>query len=162
MRVPLLARCPALIKPGTKINELVLNLDIAPSILQMAGIRKPAQMQGSSFLPLLKGEHITWRDKVFYEYYWENGFPQTPTIFGVRTGKYKFIRSQGIWDIDELYDIEKDPLEVNNLIRSAQHQQIAKGLNDDLWSWLENTNGTNIPLKRIKGKKSDHIYRGTW
>ncbi len=55
MRVPLLARCPALIKPGTKIKELVLNLDIAPSILEKAGIKNPTQMQGPSFLPLLNG-----------------------------------------------------------------------------------------------------------
>ena len=162
MRVPLLARCPALIKPGTKVKELVLNIDIAPSILQLAGLQKPTQMQGSSFLPLLKGEQVAWRDKVFYEYFWENAFPQTPTIFGVRTDQYKFIRSQGVWDINELYDLQKDPLEVNNLIRSPQHQEIAKGLNNELWTWLEKTNGTSIPLKRIQGKKGDHIYRGSW
>ena len=162
MRVPLLARCPDLIKPGTKIKQLVLNLDIAPSFLEMGGVKLPSQMQGKSFLPLLKGENIAWRDKVFYEYYWENAFPQTPTIFGVRSGQYKFIRSQGVCDIDELYDIVKDPMEVNNLIRSPQHQEIAKQLNSELWTWLEKTNGTMIPLKRINERKNDHLYRGTW
>jgi len=162
MRVPLVARCPALIKPGTKITELVLNIDIGPSILEMGGVKTPAQMQGRSFLPLMKGQKVAWRDKVFYEYYWENEFPQTPTTFGIRSGNYKYIRSQGVWDINELYDLEKDPLEVNNLIRSADHQEIAKKLNSELWDWLETTKGTSIPLKRISNRKFDHKYKGTW
>jgi N-acetylglucosamine-6-sulfatase len=162
MRVPLLARCPALITPGTKVQQMVLNLDIAPTILELAGIKKPAQMQGTSFLPLLKSKETQWRHKIFYEYYWENAFPQTPTQYAVRTDQYKFIRSQGSWDIDELYDIKNDPFEVNNLIRSPEHQVIAKQLNKELWYWLEKTNGMQIPLKRINAAKGDHLYKGTW
>jgi N-acetylglucosamine-6-sulfatase len=157
MRVPLLARCPDLIKPGTLVKEMVLNLDIAPTFLEMAGISKPAQMQGNSFLPLLQNKQVPWRDRIFYEYYWENAFPQTPTQYAVRTDQYKFIRTQGVWDIDQLYDIQKDPFEVNNLIRSTDHQEVAKQLNKELWDWLEKTNGIQIPLKRINEKKSDHI-----
>lgn len=162
MRVPLLARCPALIKPSTKIKQMVLNVDIAPSILEMAGVKEPKQMQGKSFLPLLKGEQVPWRDKFFYEYYWENTFPQTPTQFAIRTDQYKFIRSQGIWDIDQLYDIQKDPYEVNNLIRNPQLQDLTKKLNLDLFNWLEQTGGLLIPLKPILDKKKDHLYKGTW
>ena len=162
MRVPLLARCPALIKPATTIKQMVLNLDIAPSILEMAGVKKPAQMQGESFLPLLKQESPKWRDRIFYEYYWENAFPQTPTMFSVRTDRYKFIRSQGVWDINELYDLEQDPYEVNNLIRSPAHQALGQQLNKELWDWLGQTKGLQIPLKPIKGKKGDHLYKGTW
>ncbi len=163
MRVPLLAWCPALIKPMTKMEQMVLNIDIAPTILEMAGVKKPAQMQGNSFLPLLEGKNISWRDKVFYEYYWENAYPQTPTQFAIRTDQYKFIRTQGVWDIDQLYDIKKDPCEMNNLIRSPQHQQIAGQLNKDLWNWLEKTNGLSIPLKPIKKMKNDDaLYEDTW
>ncbi|MDP2337527.1 MAG: sulfatase [Bacteroidota bacterium] len=162
MRIPLLARCPDLIKPDTKIKQMVLNIDIAPTILEIAGVKKPDQMQGNSFLPLMRGNSIPWRDRVFYEYYWENAFPQTPTQFAVRTDRYKFIRSQGIWDIDQLYDLQQDPYEVNNLIRSPQHQEIAGQLNKELWDWLEKTNGLQIPLKPIKGKKLDHLYKSTW
>lgn len=162
MRIPLLARCPALIKPQTKIKQMVLNVDIAPSILEMAGIKKPLQMQGSSFLPLIHGKPANWRDKIFYEYYWEFPFPVTPTQFAVRTDQYKFIRSQGIWDIDQLYDIQKDPYEVNNLIRIPQYQETAKKLNTELWDWLGQTQGLFIPLKPIKGKRIDHLYKGTW
>ena len=76
MRVPLIARSPALIKAGTKVKEMVLNIDIAPSILEMAGVKKPVQMEGNSFLNLMKGmPEANWRKEVFYEYYWENPFP---------------------------------------------------------------------------------------
>ncbi|GEO10471.1 sulfatase family protein [Segetibacter aerophilus] len=162
MRVPLLARCPELIKPGTVVKEMVLNLDIAPTFLEMAGISKPAQMQGNSFLPLLQNKQVPWRDRIYYEYYWENAFPQTPTQYAVRTDQYKFIRTQGVWDIDQLFDIQKDPFEVNNLIRSPQHQQVAKQLNKELWDWLEKSGGMQIPLKRINEVKNDHKHRGTW
>lgn len=162
MRIPLLARGPGMIRPGTRISQMVLNIDIAPSILEMAGIRKPAQMQGTSFVPLLREHAAPWRDRIFYEYYWEDGFPQTPTQFAVRTDRYKFIRSQGIWDINQLYDLQQDPYEMNNLIRSPKHQEIAAQLNKELWDWLEQTSGLQIPLKRITAKKSDNLYRTTW
>lgn len=162
IRVPLLARCPALIKPGSKIKQMVLNIDIAPSFLEMAGIKKPAQMQGNSFLPLMKGEQPAWRDKIFYEYYWESAFPVTPTMFSIRTDRYKFIRSHGVWDLNELYDLEQDPYEVNNLIRSPQHQETVQQLNKQLWDWMAQTKGLQIPLKPSTRKKSDHLYKGTW
>jgi Arylsulfatase A and related enzymes len=162
MRVPLIARCPALIQPKTKLKQMVLNVDIAPSILELAGVKKPSQMQGNSFIPLLQNKQVAWRDKVFYEYYWENAFPQTPTQFAIRTDQYKFIRSQGVWDIDQLYDIQKDPYEVNNLIRHPEYQELAKQLNKELWNWLQETEGLFIPLKPIHYKKGDHLYKGTW
>src|SRR5215208_759900 len=133
---------------------MVLNIDIAPTILEMAGIKMPSQMQGKSFLPLLKSEKIVWRDRVFYEYYWENNFPQTPTQYAVRTDQYKFIRSIGTWDIKQLYDIKKDPYELNNLIRSPELQETIKQLNKEMWDWLEKTGGMQIPLKRITVKKT--------
>lgn len=163
MRVPLLVRFPGLIKAGTKIPEMVLNVDIAPVILDLAGIKKPIQMQGVSFLPLLQGKQLNdWRREVFYEYYWENAFPQTPTQFAVRTDRYKFIRHQGVWDIDQLYDLKEDPYELNNLIRKPEMQELAKNLNKRLWDWLAETEGLYIPLKPILEKKGDHIYRNTW
>lgn len=162
MRVPLLARCPALIKPETKIKQMILNVDIAPTILELAGVKTPSHMEGTSFLPLLDGKNISWRDRVFYEYYWENAYPQTPTQYAVRTDQYKFIRTQGVWDIDQLYDIQKDPYEVNNLIRDPKYQDLAKDLNTQLWDWLDQSKGLYIPLKPITGKKIDHLYKGTW
>ena len=162
MRVPLIMRCPSVIKPNTKVTEVIQNIDIAPTIMAYAGLATPAQMQGKSFLPILKGEKIPWKDKAFYEYYWEYDFPQTPTMFAVRTDRYKYIFNHGVWDANELYDLKNDPLEVNNLIRSTEHQTVAKQLRDEVWTWLEDTKGMQIPLKRIGNKRGDHRYKGTY
>lgn len=163
MRVPLLAWAPQLIKPQTRIPEMIMNVDIAPTVLDLVGMEKPGQMQGYSFLPLLKGQPVSdWRDKVYYEYYWEWAFPQTPTIFSVRTDRYKYIFNHGLWDANELYDLENDPHEMNNLIRDPASHEIAGQLKKELWDWLESTGGMQIPLKKIYQKRIDHLYRGTY
>jgi arylsulfatase A-like enzyme len=162
IRVPLLARAPGLIKPGTKVQQMVMNVDIAPTIMEMAGLEKPAQMQGNSFLPLLRGEQPTWREWMYYEYYWEWAFPQTPTIFGVRTNQYKYIYNHGVWDINELYDLKKDPQEMNNLIRNPEYEKIAGELKAAMWNWLESTDGLQIPLKNVPYKRIDLPYKGTY
>jgi arylsulfatase A-like enzyme len=148
MRVPLLAYCPGLIKAGSKIEQMVQNIDIAPTILDIAGVKAPNDMDGKSFLPLLTGNDIPWRDSVFYEYFWERHYPQTPTMHGIRTDRYKYIHYYGIWDTDELYDLQNDPNEMNNLIKSPEHQTLVKELNSRMYKWLENTNGMAIPLTR--------------
>lgn len=155
IRVPLLAYSPGFIKPSTRISELVQNIDIAPTILELAGITTPEQMDGRSFVPLLKGERIKWRDEVFYEYFWERPFPHTPTVFGIRTNKYKYMTYHGIWDIDELYDIENDPGEKHNLIKDPEYQELIRNLNKKVYDWLESTDGMQIPLKRDIGWRAD-------
>jgi arylsulfatase A-like enzyme len=162
MRVPLLVWCPEMIDQGTKITHMIQNIDIGPTILELAGIRKPSQMQGDSFAPLLEGKDIPWRDKVFYEYYWEDAFPQTPSIFGVRTERYKYIFNHGVWGINEFYDLQSDPHEVYNSIREPQYRELSKQLRDEMWTWLDSTGGAQIPLKRILGSKNDHLYQGTY
>ncbi len=160
-RVPLLAWSPGMIEPGSKVTQLVQNIDIAPTVLDLAGLRKPDQMDGKSMVPLLEGEVVTdWRDKIFYEYYWEYAYPQTPTVHAVRTDRYKFIRYHGIWDTNEFYDLEQDPWEMNNLIRSPGHQEQIHDLLDGMWTWLEETGGMQIPLKRTMHKKGDNRHKG--
>lgn len=162
MRVPLLVWCPEMIDANTKVSEMIQNIDVAPTILEWAGIKKPEQMQGESFAPLLQGKEVPWRDKIFYEYYWEDAFPQTPSIFGVRTDRYKYIFNHGVWTINELYDLQSDPYEVYNLIRDSAHQKMSHRLRDEMWTWLDSTKGSQIPLKRILNPKNDHLYRGTY
>ncbi|WP_266364827.1 sulfatase family protein [Tellurirhabdus rosea] len=162
MRVPLLVRCPAVVRPGTKVAQVIQNVDIAPTFLAYAGQARQPRMQGESFLPLLQGKAVPWKDRAFYEYYWEIDFPQTPTMFGVRTDRYKYIFNYGVWDANELYDLQEDPGEVNNLIRSPQHQQVAQQLRGQVFDWLESTGGMQIPLNRVRQKRNDHIYRGTY
>lgn len=152
MRVPLLMHCPQLFRAGTKVNEVVANIDIAPTLLEVAGLRAPETMAGRTALPLARGERIAWRDALLYEYYWERNFPHTPTVHAIRGERYKYIRYQGVWDIDELFDLQADPLEANNLIFSPGHEGIVEKLNRQLFDVLEATDGMSIPLSRDAGK----------
>ena len=163
MRVPMLVWAPGMIKPNSVVDKVVMNVDIAPTFLELAGITKPKQMQGYSFSNLLKGNASGWqRDKVFYEYYWESAFPQTPTTFAVRSDRYKFIYYNGVWDINELFDLQNDPYEMNNLIRDTSYRKIGLALKNDLFKWLEETNGLQIPLKRTINNRIDNLYRGSY
>lgn len=153
MRVPLLARCPELFKGGKTVNQVVAGLDIMPTVLDTCGVQAPAGLDGMSWLPLARGESIGWRKELLYEYYWERNFPQTPTVHALRGDRYKFIRCQGVWDIDELYDLQEDPLESRNLINSENHKAIAAEMRKRLFEVLEQTGGMNIPLQPDGGSQ---------
>ena len=148
VKVPMLIRCPELFEGGNPTQRMVQNVDIAPTILDCAGLQKPDYMPGYSMIPLLQGDTTGWRTKIFYEYFWEYDFPMTPTVFGVRTDKYKLMRYHGLWDQNELYDIINDPDEINNLMGNPNYDGVAKQLTSELYDWLEETQGMNIPLKR--------------
>ena len=160
-KVPLLVRWPTRLEGGAPINALIQNIDIAPTILDVAGLRAPAHMQGMSIVPLLERTSADWRDRVFYEYYWEMDFPQTPTMFGVRTERYKYIRYHGIWDTNEFYDLIQDPNEMRNLIDAPEHQDRIQNFANDIYKWLEDTDGLQIPLKNVvRPKFGDHRNQG--
>jgi N-acetylglucosamine-6-sulfatase len=158
VKVPFLVYAPGMFKGGQVISNMIQNIDVGPTILEMAGLKKPEYMPGRSFIPLLKGNTINWRDKIFYEYFWDYDFPMTPTIFGVRTDKYKYTRYNGIWEQNELYDLEKDPNEMYNLIEKPEYQDTVKKMGGQIFDWLEKTNGMQIPVKRII-KKAYGDYR---
>ncbi|RLT68838.1 DUF4976 domain-containing protein [Parabacteroides sp. CH2-D42-20] len=160
VRVPMLVRCPGLFEGGKVIENMIQNVDIAPTIMACAGLDKAKQMVGYSFLPLLKGERVDWRDHIFYEYYWEYEFPQTPTMHGIRTDRYKYIRYHGIWDTNEFYDLQSDPYETTNLIAEPEYKEVIKQLNTQIYDWLESTDGMNIPLKRTVRPHTDHRNQG--
>ena len=142
-----MARCPEIIEGGTVVHKMVQNIDIAPTVLEVAGISKPEKMDGMSFIQLLKGNTQGWRNKIFYEYYWENDYPMTPSMFGVRTDTTKYIRYYGIWDRNEFYNLKVDPEEIYNLIEEEKFQPTIKQNVVDLYDWLKDTNGMQIPLK---------------
>lgn len=155
MRVPMLAHCPEIIKPGTVVKEVVANIDIASTVLEAAGLQAPVYLDGKSFLPLLQGRKTPWRDGLLYEYYWERNFPQTPTLHALRGDRYKYVHYHGIWDVDELYDMQTDPQEAKNLISSEEHQAIVKNMNQKLFDILKTTSGLYIPLYKDAGKQSN-------
>ena len=162
VRVPMLALCPELCREGKVVEQMIQNTDIAPTILEMAGLQKPEQMVGASFIPLMQGKQIPWRDRIFYEYYWEFDYPQTPTMHGVRTDQYKLIRYHGIWDTNEFFDLKNDPYENENLIAAPEHQETIRQLTVELYDWLESTDGMSIPLKRTVRRYGDHRNNGTY
>ncbi|MCC7342332.1 MAG: sulfatase [Bryobacterales bacterium] len=156
MRVPMLARCPDLFTGGRTVEGIVANIDIMPTVLAAAHVSAPQGIDGASFLPLLQGTRpANWRTELLYEYYWERNFPQTPTVHALRGDRYKFIRAQGIWDLDEFYDMQEDPLESRNLINSATHAPLIKKMRDHLFDILEATGGMNIPLQRDSGGQNN-------
>jgi N-acetylglucosamine-6-sulfatase len=155
MRVPMLAHCPELIRPGSKVEQVVANIDIAPTVLEAAGLLTPGYMDGKSFLPLLQGKAADWRDGLLYEYYWERNFPQTPTVHALRGERFKYIHYHGIWDIDELYDLQQDPQEAQNLIRSKEHQEVVKQMNKQLFDLLASSAGMYIPLYEDRGTQQN-------
>ncbi|MGD8237549.1 MAG: sulfatase [Armatimonadota bacterium] len=154
IRVPLIAHCPALIEPGTTIEQVVANIDIGPTILDAAGIAAPESMDGRSFLGLLGGatDAEAWREHLLYEYYWEWSFPHTPTTFALRGDRYKLIQYHGIWDTDELYDLRDDPRETRNLIFEPEHQGRVREMRRELHRILVETGGARIPF----GEKRSH------
>ena len=163
MRVPLLVWAPGMVKPNSVMEQIIMNVDLAPTFLDIAGIAKPKQMQGFSFADILRGKNDAWqRDKVFYEYYWEAAFPQTPTTFAIRTDRYKYIYYNGIWDINELYDLQADPYEMNNLVRDPAYQKTGMNLRTELFNWLGQTGGLQIPLKKAQGLRFDNRYQNTY
>lgn len=122
MRVPMIAHCPDLSGPR-KPTEFALNLDIAPTFLDAAGLPTPPAMHGRSLLPVVQGRASNWRKDFLYEYEWEQDYPYTPTITGLRTERYSFMQYQGGWDISELYDLQSDPDQMKNLVADIRITQ---------------------------------------
>ena len=133
MRVPMLIRYPKLIKEQTIIKEQCLNIDIAPTILNLAGIEKPVYMQGESMVNLLKGQKDkNWRDAILFEYYVDSYWPYAgPNQIAVRTENYKLVDAFLENDIDELYDLKNDPGEMKNLINVEAYDSIEEELRNE-------------------------------
>jgi N-acetylglucosamine-6-sulfatase len=155
MRVPLVARCPELFRGGQTVQDVVAGLDIMPTCLEAAGVAAPAGIDGKSWLQLTSGNSAGWRKDLLYEYYWERNFPQTPTIFALRGDRYKFIRPHGIWDVEELYDLQEDPLESRNLIFKPELQPVVTGMRNRLFEVLEQTGGMSMPIYPDRGASSN-------
>ncbi|MGH9661895.1 MAG: sulfatase/phosphatase domain-containing protein, partial [Bryobacteraceae bacterium] len=119
IRVPLIAHCPDL--TGRRaVDAMALNLDIAPTFLEAAGLKPPPSLHGRSVLPLLSGKSVDWRTDFVYEYEWEQDYPYTPTITGLRTARHSLMMHSGVWDIAELYDLREDPEQMKNLLAAVR------------------------------------------
>ncbi|MEC7922905.1 MAG: sulfatase/phosphatase domain-containing protein, partial [Planctomycetota bacterium] len=153
MRIPMLAHCPELFPGGTVVKGVVANIDIAATFLAAAGLQAPQYMDGASFLDLASGKQplSEWREYLLYEYYWEWNFPHTPTVFALRGNRYKLIVYHGIWDTDELYDLNADPLERQNLVHSKEHASVVRKMRQELYERLQKSGGTRVPFGFKRG-----------
>ncbi|MFH1741028.1 MAG: sulfatase [bacterium] len=157
IRIPMLAYAPGMIRPQSEVTEMVQNIDIAPTLLSVAGVEGPKEvrMDGRSFLPLLRGESIPWRDHILYEYYWEWNFPATPTVFAIRDERYKYMFYYGVWDYDGFYDLQTDPHERHNLVDVPAYSEQIEDMKNRLFEELEASGGLNIPVRPPAGERLD-------
>ncbi|MFA5859800.1 MAG: sulfatase [Elusimicrobiota bacterium] len=139
MRIPLVIQYPKLGRMNVKVDDFVLNIDLAPTILDFAGVPVPDTMQGRSARPLMEGKVVdNWRKSFFYEYYYEKAF-KIPSILAVRTKEWKYVTYPDIQDIDELYDLVKDPNELNNLAEKSEHSTQLNLMKDELQRLINET-----------------------
>lgn len=133
MRIPMIVRYPHAIAAGSRIDEMCLNIDIAPTLLEMSGTPVPDWMQGRSLVPLLRGDTTGWRRSFLFEYFVDDAYPYAgPTMLAVRTDRYKLVDSFLEDDIDELYDLQEDPGEMRNLIAEPLYDSLRQALRTEL------------------------------
>jgi arylsulfatase A-like enzyme len=133
LRMPLVARFPGAIKPGSVNDELVSNLDFAPTFLELAGVDIPKDMQGRSLEKFLQDRKVKdWRQSVYYHYYEYPAVHMAKRHYGVRTKRYKLIHFYHDIDAWELYDMEKDPQELNNVYDNPDYSGIVQELKTEL------------------------------
>lgn len=134
LRTPLLMRYPPMIKAGTESNAMCMNIDFAPTFLDLADVPKPDYMQGTSMVPLFDGNTPDdWRKAIYYHYYEYPGWHAVKRHYGIRTQLYKLIHFY--YDIDEweLYDLKKDPNEMHNVYNDPEYQSVKDSLKTQLY-----------------------------
>ncbi len=144
IRVPLLVRYPRLIRPGTVINEMVLNVDMAPSILDICRAEPLTNIHGRSWKKLLTGRTSDWRKSFYYSYNYEKEFPYTPNVRGVRTEQWKYVHypnGDGKPDLykAELYNLKNDSHETRNLIDDPKYTDKVRQLKAELGRLMAQT-----------------------
>jgi len=125
-KMPFLIKCPGIIDSNTVSNELIMNIDFGPTLIDFAGIEVPSTMQGKSFKSSFENENYMGRDAVYYHYYEYPLWHKVQPHYGIKTSKYKLIHFYYSMDEWELYDLEKDPTEMNNIYKDASEELITE------------------------------------
>lgn len=115
IRDPLFIRYPKLIKAGTSYEEMVLNIDLVPTFLELGGAKIPQNIQGDSLVSLLKNPSASWRDSALFEYFVDPHYPRFPAWKAVRTSEWIYIHYVDLQGMDELFELKKDPLQMHNV-----------------------------------------------
>ncbi len=132
LKTPFMISYPGVIKPGTKVQEVISNIDWAPTLLNIAQTKIPAEIQGKSFLPVLTGKVSGWKNESYYHYY---EYPQPHHVaphFGIRTAQYTLVRFYGPLNAWELYDIKKDPANMHNVYQDPAMKSVVAQLKKQL------------------------------
>ena len=156
--LPMLAWAPGRLQAVSRVDAMVQNIDVAPTVMQAMGVAAPqdTRFDGRSFLPLLQGRTPEdWRDHILYEYHWEWNFPATPTLFAIRTDRYKYVYHHGVWDQDAFYDLQTDPIERHNLIAVPGEQARIAELRKRLFEALQRSGGLTLPARPPAGERLD-------
>jgi arylsulfatase A-like enzyme len=145
IRVPMLVRYPRLIRAGSTAQQMVLNTDVAPTFLELAGVQIPEWMQGQSLVPLFKGEEPkSWRQEWLYEYYEYPGPHNVRKNRGIRTDQYKLIHYYEAPEEFELYDLKEDPHELHNLHVDPRYASVIRDLRERMRQLREETDDNYI------------------
>lgn len=149
IRIPLLIRYPAAIKPGTRRNQMVLTLDLAPTMMELAGASPPAGLHGKSIVPLFGANGPALRDAFMVEHFSENVFPRTRGLGyqAIRTEGWKYIHYVDLPNADELYDLNRDLYEMRNLIGSSGAAAELARLKDELARQIAAAGPAPVPTK---------------
>ncbi len=133
-RIPLIVRYPRVARAGATPSELVQIIDLAPTVLALTGVADSVPRQGRSLVPLLEGASVPWRSSILLEYYTDTVFPRTLTMGyqAVRTERHKYIQYLELSGMDELYDLQADPFEMNNLISAEAGRRLLPDLRAEL------------------------------
>jgi len=164
LRIPLIVRWPAAIASGATTDAMTLNLDFAPTFLEAAGLPVPADLQGRSLLPILRGQRPAgWRTSMYYRYYHDPGDHNTRAHYGVRTLTHKLVY---FWTKDqwEVFDLARDPWELHNLYGQPGQEKLTAELkaqlarlkkevrDDDQFAGTQLPNGVDGTVARLRGR----------
>ncbi len=141
IRIPMLVRYPKTIKAGMKPKQMVLSIDLAPTLLELAGVNPAKSIQGKSWVPIFSGKVKSWRNSFLVEYYSDIVFPRIVNMGykAVRNQRYKYIHYTELEGMDELYDLEKDPYELRNVIGDKKMIGTLKEMKEELNRLLQQT-----------------------
>jgi N-acetylglucosamine-6-sulfatase len=147
IRIPLIIRYPRLTRAGSTTPEVALNLDIAPTFLEVAGLHPDPGIQGRSLVPVLKQEARTWRESFLIEYFTDSVFPRVRNMgyVAVRTTRHKYINYRELQGMNELYDLDEDPYEQTNIIDRSDAREALQQVQAELRRLIEQTALKEIP-----------------
>ena len=150
IRMPFVIKYPGVIKPKTVNDDIITNIDFAPTILEMAGVKSPNSVQGKSFFKnLISKKSKDWRQSMYYHYYEYPFYHHVQPHYGIRNERYKLIHFYYDIDVWEFYDLKNDPNELNNIISSKEHNKLINELKGELYS-LKKLYRNNLSLEEMR------------